>query len=69
MYASEAKEMLKTAPKDQNKQCVVNPLLTQADFFKVVNDAIKDKPDDELLHTIMEKRVYQLCRTQRRPRY
>ncbi len=69
MKAKEAKELLKTAKPSETKESVMNSSLTQKQAFDIINDCVQGKPDDACLPGIIEKRVYQVVRNQRQPRY
>ena len=68
MTKEEALEMLKVAPRG-GKPSKVNPSLTQAQAVDLVEGWLKNKPDGEKIDRIFEKRVYQVARNQREPRY
>ena len=73
MTVKEATELLKTAPKSETKPARMNPVLTQAQAVKIVQDRIDAHEEkdgfDYVLGSIIEKRVYQVVRNQRRPKY
>ena len=64
----QAIELLKTAPRG-SKPSRVNPSLTQAQAVEFVEGWIAGKEDDYILPDLFEKRVYQVARNQRKPRY
>ena len=68
MTAKEARELLKSAPNDET-QCRINPIMTTADFHKIMTDCLNDHEEGDVLRDILEKRVYQCVRNQKRPRY
>ena len=76
MKLKEAIELLDKAPND-NKPSRINPSLTQAQAVLIVRNAVatlgrpKDNPcgPDDDIDPLMEKRVYQVTRDQKRPKY
>ncbi len=72
MTINEALVLLEKAPSD-DKKSAVNPSLTRDQVVTIVLRGITDniEPDnyDSPLSDLMEKRVYQVVRDQRRPRY
>ncbi len=71
MTVKEAKELLKTAPiKGKSK---LNPSFPQTHAIATVRDGLnsygEENGEDFILPDIFEKRVYQVARNQRRPRY
>lgn len=67
MTAKEARAMLSIAP-STDRPAAINRTLTQAQVVMVVREALPEN-DAEELPDWMEKRVYQVCRNQKRPRY
>lgn len=76
MKLKDAEALLDDAPAEESPSRL-NPLLTQAHAVKIVRAVVasfgrpKDSPcgpDDEI-DPLMEKRVYQVARNQKRPRY
>jgi len=47
----------------------VNPSLTETQTLDIMKKGIAGLKDGEELTDLFEKRVYQVCRNQRRPRY
>lgn len=72
MTVKEARELLKTAPTGE-KPARLNPTLTQSQAVGIVQDGVDDignrDGEDFVLSDLMEKRVWQVVRNQRRPRY
>ena len=69
MKAKEAKELMKTAPQSETKKSKVNPALTEKQAFDCVNNWLQGESDNAELSHLSEKRVYQIIRKQRRPRF
>ncbi len=67
MTKDEALEMLKNAPSG-DVLSKINTGLTQRQCLDIVRSAVENYAKIELTD-ILEKRVYQVCRNQRRPRY
>lgn len=63
----EALKMLESAPQGENFS-KVNHSLTQKQVVEIIRKAVESQKDGEL-NPMLEKRVYQVCRNQRRPRY
>ena len=68
MTKQDALQLLKNAPRSTTIKSKVNPIFSQSEAVKIVTDGIIDGPNGEL-HSIMEKRVWQVVKHQRRPRY
>lgn len=68
MTKEEALVMLDSAP-NGDKPSKVNPALSESRALKIVRVAIESYPPGKILNDLTEKRVYQVCRNQRRPRY
>lgn len=68
MTVKEAKQLLQSAPNDSTR-CRINPSLTTADFYKIMMDCMDGHEEDHVLHYILEKRVYQCVKNQKRPKY
>jgi len=71
MKLKEAKEMLMTA-KLGDEPSAVNPSLTKTQVVDIVRKGIVSEHNDDdeaILTDLSEKRVYQVVRNQRRPRY
>ena len=68
MNREEALKLLQTAP-TSTKPCAINPAFTQAEGVKIVIGAVEDMKPGRKLGRIMEKRVWQMVKQQRRPRY
>lgn len=68
MTKEEALELLKDAPYD-DKPSRLNPILTQKQAVDIVLKPIEKMKTGEVLDWIFEKRVYQVTRDQKRPRY
>ena len=66
MTKNEALELLRAAPISDNPS-KVNPSLTQKQGVEIVIGGVNASRDP--LPTIMEKRVWQVVKNQRRPRY
>lgn len=67
MTREEALEMLKNAPRT-NEPSRLNPSLTCKQGVDIVENAVKAKKPGSILDDIIEKRVYQVCLNQKRPR-
>lgn len=67
MTKQEALELLKSAPAD-NKPSRVNPILTRRQGVGIVREAIEGMRDGQIA-SIFEKRVWQVVKDQKRPRY
>ena len=67
MKAIEAIAMMETAPQSDTEPARVNKSLTQAQAVGLVRSWIKEYPPEYVLTPLMEKRVYQVCRNQKRP--
>lgn len=76
MTLKQAQTILETAPTGEAPSRL-NPSLTQAQAVQIVRNALatmgrpKDNPCglDDQIDPLMEKRVHQVTRNQRRPRY
>jgi len=68
MTVKEAREMLATAPRDE-KPARLNPALTRKQAVAMVERSLSKEPEDKLLDSFYQKRVFQVCRDQRRPRF
>ena len=72
MIIKEALELLETAPTGESLS-KVNPSLTQGQSVTIIRKGIlsylDENDEDYVLSDIYEKRVYQVVRNQRRPRY
>ena len=69
MTKEEAVKLLKTAPQSNTRMSKVNPGFTELEVVEIVRGGIEDKGSDEKLRSIFEKRVWQVVKNQRRPRY
>ena len=67
MTKDEALELLETAPTG-NMPSKLNPGMTQAQAVKIIRAGVEDSPEGKLM-SLMEKRVWQVVKNQRRPRY
>ena len=67
MTKTQALELLKTAPRNSTPSRV-NPSFTTAQATEIVESAIDDSRDGTL-SKLMEKRVWQVVKNQKRPRY
>jgi len=73
MTPEQAIALLDAAPK-RDKQSRINPALTEAEAIKIVRDAMSPPVSARVLlpnghlEPLMEKRVLQVTRNQRRPR-
>jgi hypothetical protein len=67
MTKAEALELLKNAPRD-NKPSKVNPSLTRNISVRIIENGVMNRPEGDL-PDIYEKRVWQVVKDQRRPRY
>lgn len=76
MLLKEALALLDQAPAGE-EPAKLNPSITQAQAVQIVRNAVatlgrpKGKPcgPEDKIDTLMEKRVYQVYRNQKRPRY
>ena len=72
MTAKEALKLLETAPTSE-KPSKINPILTQTQSVDIVRKGVESYVEqygeDFVLMDLYEKRVYQVVRNQRRPRY
>jgi hypothetical protein len=68
MTKEEAIELLADAPRG-DKPARLNPILTQSQAVEIIEKAIINKPDGAILDDIFEKRVWQVVKNQRQPRY
>ena len=68
MTKEQAMELLRDAPRD-SRPSRVNPSLTRLQVVEIVEESIKIKEDGYKLDRLFEKRVYQVCRDQKEPRY
>jgi hypothetical protein len=68
MTKEEALKMLDAAPKS-HKPSKVNRSISIAQGVQIIKDYIVTLEPGEVLKDLMEKRVYQVCRDQRRPKY
>ena len=72
MTVTEALELLKTAPKSE-KPSRLNPSLTQNQGLDIIRKGVESYGEkhgkDFILSSLYEKRVYQIVRNQKRPRY
>ena len=66
MTKEEALELLETAPAD-SQPSKINPSLTRAQGVDIVRGGVEASSDP--LPPLMEKRVWQVVKNQRRPRY
>ena len=73
MTIKEAQHLITTAPQSDGKKSRMNPSLTQLQVWSIVNNWLeateKEKGPDYTIDHLMEKRVYQVVRNQRRPRF
>ena len=72
MQAFQAKKLLDTAPVSDTIYSKVNPVFTQKEIVGIVRAAVKwhhSKGAKVELHPILEKRVWQAVKDQRKPRY
>jgi hypothetical protein len=68
MTKEEALKLLDAAPCDGG-QSKVNPALSRGQIWQIVRTAIWNMPDNKLLSTLFEKRVWQVVKNQKAPRY
>lgn len=72
MTINEALVLLEDAPSD-DKTSAVNPSLTREQTVNIVlrgiTDGVQPENFDTVLSDLMEKRVHQVVKDQRRPRY
>jgi hypothetical protein len=68
MKSLKALKMLESAPIG-NTPSAINSALTQAQAVNIVTKAIAAKEGDYNLDELTEKRVWQVVKNQRRPRY
>ena len=63
------REKVRLKPEDACKPSRVNPSFTRSEVIDIVADGIIKKPTSERLSRLLEKRVLQVIRNQRRPRF
>lgn len=68
MKKLEALAMLAKAPVGDSPSRL-NPALTKTQAVEIVRAAIAEMPDEEEVRGLMEKRVWQVCKNQRRPHF
>ena len=68
MTKEEGIKLLSTAPKD-DKPSRLNPSLTRQQGFDIVEKYLLGLPEGAVLPHLMEKRVHQIARDQKMPRY
>lgn len=70
MTKAEARTMLDAAPCG-DKPSAINPGITQADAVRIVMNAIglEDAITSDPLNALLEKRVWQVFKNQKRPNY
>jgi hypothetical protein len=69
MTKQEALEMMKVAPRDEFKRSKINAGLTQKQALEIIERGVMSLPDDKPLDAMYEKRVHQVCKNQKRPKY
>ncbi len=70
MTAKEAKELLSETPFNiDNAPAACNPGLSRANAVKIILAYIDTLPGDTVLDELFEKRVLQVTRNQRRPKF
>jgi len=69
MTKEEALKMLETAPRSVEKKSALNQNLTQDQAVTIVVNGIKACRDNTIIPEIFEKRVYQVCKNQKHPKY
>ena len=69
MNKEEALKMLESAPQSETKSAAVNKSLTQKVAVDIIRKGVSTFKDGEILTKLYEKRVWQVCKNQRRPRY
>ncbi len=67
MKKEDALKMLEQA-KESNKPSKLNKLLTESSSLEIMKKGIKAMLDGEQLNRILEKRIYQVCKNQKRPK-
>jgi hypothetical protein len=68
MLVSEALEMLTRAPQGE-KPARINPVMSQAQAVDIVRKGLLSHPLDSKVSALYEKRVWQVFKNQRRPKY
>ena len=68
MTKEEALKMLQEAVRDETP-ARINPVFTRRQAVETIEMAIFAQEDGEVLMDMFVKRVYQVCRNQRRPKY
>jgi hypothetical protein len=68
MTKEEALKMLSEAVRDDSPS-KMNQIFTRRQAVEIIEKGIIAKKDGEVLMDLFVKRVYQVCRNQRRPRY
>ncbi len=69
MTAKEAKELMLTAPQSETKKAALNPGLTQKQAHGFINKMLQEESDDTVLSHLVETRIWQIVRNQKRPRF
>jgi len=67
MKVKEALEMLSSAPQG-SKPSAINRSLSQAQAVEIVRKGLMSHPLDEEVNGLYLKRVFQVCKNQRRPK-
>ena len=68
MLVSEALKMLESAPQSE-KPAAINRVLSQKQAVDIVRKGLLSKSPDSRLDRLYEKRVWQVFKNQRRPKY
>jgi 16S rRNA C1402 N4-methylase RsmH len=63
-----ALEMLRSINR-LDKPSKINPVMSHRQFVDIIEKAILAQADNQNIHPVLERRVHQAVRNQRRPRY
>ena len=69
MKTKEALELLETAPQSEAKPCATNKGLTQKQAVEIVRNGLLSKNLEDNLNSLYLKRVWQVVKNQKRPKY
>lgn len=69
MTVKEAIKELENAPNSETKKSRVNPVLTEGQVLNILIRAFAEMKSDDVLDDLLVKRVFQVARNQKRPRF
>lgn len=69
MFKAEALKMLDNAPQSDDKPSRLNPVMSQKQGVEIIRKGLARWPDDRPLNALYEKRVWQMFKNQKRPKY